>query len=326
MIFRTPAFWYKKPGLISGLLSPLAGLYLAGHRLNQPKAPPKTVSIPVICIGNVTAGGTGKTPASLALYQLLTNKNLFFSPFFLTRGYGGIIKGPERVNPNGPASMWGDETLLLADTASTIISANRYDGAKLAKSLGADLIIMDDGFQNKTLQKTLTFLTINGKQGFGNGKLLPAGPLREPIEDALQKADAFILVGDDESGVRDRLPQNKPVFKAFIKPLEGSEIEPDRTYYGFCGIAHPDRFKKTLEDNGYKLSGFKAFPDHYDYSNRDLDKLLKRADKNNAILITTEKDMMRIDTPAMREQITYLPVHMAFEQPAALIDYIASHT
>lgn len=324
-MFKTPAFWYKKPGLCSALLSPLSRLYLLGHRFSQGQFEANTVSIPVICVGNATAGGSGKTPTCQALFDLLTNKNVFFSPFFLTRGYGGQVEGPERVNPHGNASMWGDETLLLAQLASTIVSAHRYKGAMLAKSLGADVILMDDGFQNNSLKKNINFMTINGKTGFGNKKLIPAGPLREPLKEALSRTDAFILVGDDEAGVRDLLPQDKPVFRAFIKPLKGYEIERERNYYGFCGIAHPDRFRKTLEDAGFQLSGFKPFPDHYEYTENDLMKLIKKAEKDNAILITTEKDMMRIDDPDIREQITYLPVQMVFEQPAALIDFITKN-
>ncbi|MBN8522066.1 MAG: tetraacyldisaccharide 4'-kinase [Alphaproteobacteria bacterium] len=315
MPFKTPNFWGHKKSVWASILSPLSCLYLAGHRLNVKRQKSYTSSLPVICVGNIVAGGSGKTPAVISLVDLLNKDSGFHNIYILTRGYGGTLKGPTSLSlADQTHDETGDEARLLAHHAPVILSADRPAGAKLAELAGADLLIMDDGLQNPTLSKTLSFLVVDDSFGLGNGRLIPAGPLREPVLDTLNKTDAIILIGKN-------LPfeTDKPVFNAQIKP---ARILPSNTpYIAFAGIGRPGKFLTTLQDIKVNLIDFHAYADHHPYSEKDIQKLKERARISGATLITTEKDMVRL-SPSLAEGIETLPISLVFDDPSAVRSFI----
>ncbi|HRC26119.1 MAG TPA: tetraacyldisaccharide 4'-kinase, partial [Alphaproteobacteria bacterium] len=217
---------------------------------------------------NLTAGGSGKTPLALALHDLLREDIPARATFFLTRGYGGAQSGPLRVDPaRHDFRAVGDEALLLARRAPTIVARDRVAGAALARENGAGLLILDDGFQSRALARDLQILVIDGAAGLGNGRLLPAGPLREPPAPAFARADAVVIVGPDARGVRTLLPAGKPVFEAFVKPVRAPD--PAHRWIAFAGLGRPGKFRETLEDMGIRPLQFMPFPDHHPYTDRD---------------------------------------------------------
>tara|TARA_B100001179_G_C18595060_1_gene406816 strand:+ start:761 stop:1750 length:990 start_codon:yes stop_codon:yes gene_type:complete len=319
---KTPSFWYKtKPGILSGILSPLSALYRFGATKKARSYKSYKSKVPVICVGNVTAGGGGKTPVVKALYKLLQEHSLSLEPVILTRGYGGSIAGPERVNKFGPADIWGDEALLHAQYASVTKSENRAKGARFIERENGTLILMDDGAQNRQLKKDILFYVIKGNRGFGNKCLIPSGPLREPLEIAFEKADAFILIGEDETGVQKHLPTEKPLFNAELK-LPSNIPSKDKTYIGFAGLAFPEGFKITLEENGYRIKEFIEFSDHHNYTERDIENLFNRAYDQQATLITTEKDYMRLPPFAKKDEISVLSIDMEFKEPEKILSFL----
>ncbi|MCB9979360.1 MAG: tetraacyldisaccharide 4'-kinase [Rhodospirillales bacterium] len=324
-VFRTPGFWYdtKSPRARAWtiLLTPLSWIYTAGRELHCRISPqPRRVGIPVLCAGNLTAGGSGKTPLALALFSLIHDQGLADTPFFLTRGYGGSLSGPVRVDPaRHDFRAVGDEPLLLARHAPTIISRNRGAGAEFAKTQGADLLILDDGFQNPSLFKDISFLVLDGESGFGNFSLLPAGPLRETPDDAFSRADAFVIVGEDAHAIRNRLPPGKPVFTAHLNAL--NPPDPAQRWLAFAGLGRPEKFRTTIQSLGLSLVGWHPFPDHYSYTNQDLEDLISRARALNARLLTTEKDALRLP-PDFAAQVAILPVTLEIKEKKAILDFL----
>ncbi len=311
MKLKTPAFWYKNsPSGVSAALTPFSCLYALGRTYHKTLAKPYESKVPVLCIGNIIAGGSGKTPTALALLALVRELGLSQSPVFLTRGYGGRLKGPVFVGGNHKSGDVGDEALLLAKAERTIVSADRAAGAVTAEESGADLIIMDDGLQNPTLKKDIRIIVIDGASGFGNGKLLPAGPLREPLHKGLRQAHGFILIGEDKTGVIDMLPTDKPVFLAEIEVPKEARPKKKARYVAFAGLAHPDKFRRTLEACGADLAGWHVFPDHYAYNVKDMKRLAEDARGKNARLITTEKDAVRLSGMDLPEELDVLPVRL----------------
>jgi tetraacyldisaccharide 4'-kinase len=273
-------------------------------------------------VGNMVAGGAGKTPVALALMELIQKQNLAKAPYFLTRGYGGSECGP--VQAAGQTSdQIGDESLLLARHAPTIVSANRAAGGKLAAAQGADLIVMDDGLQNPGIAKDLRFVVIDGTMGFGNGKLLPAGPLRAPLDKNLKSANAFVLIGDDTRNIKEMLPPRTPVFEATLQVITTPDAS--KRYIAFAGIGYPEKFFNFLTQD-VKLNVIEniSFPDHLPYSTEDIDALKQKAKLAQAELITTEKDFMRIPAAA-REDLHVLPVRLAWKEEAALAKFLELH-
>ncbi len=310
---KAPHFWYRTrqedtPAL-EKLLNPFSALYGLGHLINLKTTKKHTVKIPVICVGNIIAGGSGKTPTLQSIQRLIIKHNIAETPCFLSRGYGGTEKGPLLIDAEkNNALEVGDEPLLLSRQAPAVISQVRYKGAELIEENGFDMILMDDGMQNLSLFKDLTFLVINGTQGLGNGKLIPAGPLRETLCTGLKRAQAVIFIGEDKRGIKEKIPADTPIFDAHI--VSKFTGDANQTYFGFAGIGHPDKFLRTLEKNNIKLSGFKGFPDHHPYSDEDIEDLLARAKKNGAKLITTEKDYLRL---SKRHQLQITPYPIAIE-------------
>jgi len=314
MPLRTPKFWYQKPGVLSLMLTPLSWLYRIGAFLDKSlKNTPYISSIPVICVGNAITGGGGKTPTAIALMKLIKDQNIAKKPVFLTRGYGANNQHARLVDIKADSALHvGDEALLLAQHAKTIVSSNRKTGAKMAEDKGFDLIIMDDGMQNYQLQKNINLLVIDRQIDFGNNKILPAGPLRETLKNVLDKTDAIICIGRP-------FQSDLPVFESTIKPE--NKLKADKKYIAFAGLALPEKFKNTLLDLKIKLAGWYEFSDHYQYTNNDIKKLKTDAKDNDANLVTTEKDFVRINNN-LRDGIETLPISLEISNPVNLSEFI----
>ena len=251
--------------------------------------------LPVICIGNFTAGGGGKTPTAIAVAKVL--KEAGERPCFLTRGYGGKTQGPVLAAKDQSAAEVGDETLLLAVHAPTVVAADRAAGAKLIEGTDATVIVMDDGFQNPQLAKDFSLIVVDAATGLGNGLVMPAGPLRAPLDKQTPRADALLLIG--EGGKTAPLAKsfeaaNKPVLKARMTPRGDARWLGILPVIGFAGIANPKKFYATLSQSGARLTGTRSFPDHHPYTERQAERLLRWAREWNAMLVTTEKDWVRL--------------------------------
>ncbi|MBT6096610.1 MAG: tetraacyldisaccharide 4'-kinase [Rhodospirillaceae bacterium] len=315
---KTPAYWQAgQGGLTAKLLMPLSWVYRGGASVKQALGPdPWLAPIPVVCIGNATAGGAGKTPVALDVARRLSAKGA--QPHFLTRGYGGRLKGPVRVDPERHnAQDAGDEALVLTRTAPTWIGADRAASAKLAVQAGADVLVMDDGFQNFTLEKTLSLLVVDGGFGIGNGCMMPAGPLREPLNNALLRAQAVICIGEDETGLLSNLPVAPQVITATVQPSGDTEAFRGKPYVAFAGIGRPEKFFDTLRIAGIELVDTVTFADHHPFSDTELTQLRKRAHGLAAGLITTEKDWVRLNE-SHRDAIDVLTIGMQWEDEGVI--------
>jgi tetraacyldisaccharide 4'-kinase len=313
---RAPEFWTKKDSTsrtISDALRPVGWLVgkITAWRANRHWR--YRARARVICVGNLTVGGTGKTPVAIAIGQLLKQRNI--RPFFLTRGYGGRLRGPVEVDARRhSAKEVGDEPLLLANEGATVVARDRAAGAEFADRRGADVIVMDDGHQNSQIRKHISFVVVDAQAGFGNRRIIPAGPLREPIKDGLKRAHAVILVGGDENA---RITGfHGKVFRAKIVPQDIPELR-ERPVIAFAGIGQPRKLLQSLREMGAQVKTLKGFPDHHIYSGREIAELHKRAKDENALLVTTEKDYVRLP-PRLRRGVSYLPVRAVFEEPEAL--------
>ncbi len=321
----TPKFWYRhqdsKPNITEIMMCPLSKLYQIVHNINMSSKKCRHAPIPVICIGNITAGGSGKTPTIIALNKLIRENNLFKSPFFLSRGYGREGNSTRVVEVHDHTKNVGDEALLLASHSKTIVSVNRYDGAIMGHELGADLILMDDGFQNPNLYKDLSIIIIDGKTGLGNRKTIPSGPLREPIDTAFKRSNAVIIIGEDKTNITPLIPNNIPIFKSSITPYELDGFDLSKKYIGFAGLAHPQKLLSTLQGNDFNVLDFHEFADHHPYSDSEINILIDNAQKTNAQLITTEKDYMRIPHK-YRSQILFLPIELVFNNEQEIVRFL----
>jgi tetraacyldisaccharide 4'-kinase len=313
---RAPDFWTGDGGGIAPLLlSPIAALY-ASATARRVARPGWRAPVPVICCGNATAGGAGKTSLALDLGQRLANRGV--AVHFLTRGYGGTLRGPVRVEPGRhDSTAAGDEALLLAAQSPTWIAADRAAGARAAIEAGAQALVMDDGLQNPTLEKDLSFLTIDGSYGFGNGRVIPAGPLREPVLSAAGRSQAAVLMGEDGCGALGVLPPGMPVLRARTVPGPEAAGLKGQSVFAFCGIANPRKFFATLSESGALIAGRASYADHYPYDAGDMRELLAEADRLRAIPVTTKKDFVRIPA-AFRARVTVVTVTLAWEEPAML--------
>ena len=309
---RAPNFWRHR-GLVARLLSPLGKLYGASIAFKAALASAYRAPLPVICIGNLTAGGSGKTPVAIAVGKLLQGRGK--APVFLTRGYGGKTGVPLLVKPHHTARVAGDEALLLARTAPTIVSRDRAVGAAKAGEEKADVLVMDDGFQNFALAKDLSLVVVDGGGGFQNGMVLPAGPLREPVAQGLKRADAVIIMG---AGTPDLAGYAGPVLRAHLAPLPHDFA--GRSVFAFAGIGRPQKFFDTLKAVGAFVQGTQDFADHHFYDAQDLQGLRDQAKGN--LLVTTEKDLVRIPLQ-QRHGIAALAVEVRFDDPAALAALLA---
>lgn len=321
---RAPGFWWKAPGFQAAALAPLGAIYgaIAGARLKRTGA---RADVPVICIGDPTVGGAGKTPTAAAVAEILLE--LGEKPFFVTRGYGGREKGPVivKILEHGARDA-GDEPLLLAAVAPVVVSANRVAGAKLAADSGASVIVMDDGFQNPALSKDFSFLVIDGASGVGNGLVFPAGPLRAPLKAQFECADAIVLIGEGERGetvAQMTAARGKPIVRAHLMPEPETVAEiKDEQILAYAGIGRPAKFFATLEAAGCRIMERREFPDHHPYTETDARELLDAARARRLTLVTTAKDHARMYKNAALNDLAdasrALPVDLHFEEETAL--------
>jgi tetraacyldisaccharide 4'-kinase len=312
---RAPEFWAHH-GLPARLLAPLGEAYGLAGRLRFRLARPARAAVPVICVGNLVAGGAGKTPVALALAAQLIARGR--RPHLLTRGYRGRLPGPVRVDlRRHDAAAVGDEALLLAGTAPTWCARDRVAAARAAVAAGADLLVMDDGFQYPSLHQDLALLVVDGGFGFGNGRLLPAGPLRERLESGLARASAVVQLGEEEAGLDGLLPRGMVRLHARLRAGPDAPGLRGRRVVAFAGIGRPEKFFRSLAEAGALLVGRHAFADHYRYRRREVVALLAEAAAKDACCVTTAKDRMRLPAD-LRASITILPVTVSWDDPGAL--------
>lgn len=331
-MLRAPRFWWRdKPTLLARLLQPLGFLYgrITFQRMRQPGT---EAGLPVICIGNFIAGGAGKTPTAIAIARLLDERGE--RPFVLMRGYGGRLAGPVEVDPDRHrAADVGDEPLLMARHVRTVIARDRVAGARLARGLGAGIVVMDDGLQNPSLMKHLRLAVVDGSSGIGNGLCLPAGPLRAPLAAQLSETDAVIIIGPGEAG--DRVAtlaraQTKPVLAAKLTPADGavSRLHGQKVL-ALSGIGRPEKFVATLEAAGANVVAGQAHGDHHAYEQADVAAALVTARENGALVATTEKDWTKLAPlwpQEARGSLVVVPVSLVFSEPmaiAGLLDHLA---
>ncbi|HQF31372.1 MAG TPA: tetraacyldisaccharide 4'-kinase [Hyphomicrobiales bacterium] len=320
---KAPDFWWRRDAAataLSFLLSPIAAIVgrVAGMRMLKAGA---TVPVPVVCVGNFIAGGAGKTPLAMALAELAIAE-LGRKPAFLTRGYRGRLRGPVLVDPERHSTAdVGDEPLLLARIAPTIKSSDRVAGARLAVELGADLIIMDDGFQNASLEKDASIVVVDAGRGLGNGRVMPAGPLRAPLATQMRRASAVVVVGAGDAGsvaAQAAARRGKPVIRAEVAPVSPPDIA-DRRLVAFAGIGRPEKFFATVRGLGGKLIEAYGFADHHRFTDAEIGALAQVADRG-LTPVTTEKDHLRLVEAGrlgkgFAERTLTVPVRLTFEDP-----------
>lgn len=324
-MIKTPRFWTSKTlssRAISLSLLPFTLIYKILYFLTNLIRVKTKISKPVICVGNVTAGGSGKTPAVIALSKIFKNEKINFA--ILSRGYKGNESKFLKLTKNLDPKKYGDEAILLAEHGLTFISKNRTFGAKeIAKISNIEVILTDDGMQNNSLYKDFIILVIDGKIGFGNGFLLPAGPLRESVSSAVKKANLVIIINEDCQNIISKIKnidENKKIILSKIEP-ENLEQFKGQKLLAFCGLAYPVKFFKYLRDLNLNLASEVSFPDHHNYSQKDLNNLLKISQKQKAKLITTKKDWIKFPKK-YQEKINYLDIDLKFNNEKLILDEI----
>ena len=302
---KTPKHW-RTNNLTSFLLSPIGLIYGGITSLRMRINKGFKASVPVICVGNLTAGGVGKTPICIALAELLKKQGK--NPFFISRGYGGKLSGVlVNLKSHSPQEV-GDEPLMLARVAPTVVCSDRGKAAQIALKNGADILIMDDGFQNPTLYKDISFLVFNGELGIGNGKIIPAGPMREGLKSGLKRADGVIFIGQDKFSLLKQI--DKPVFHVDIK--EQQPEHQNMKVIAFAGIGYPQKFYHSLQKCGLTVANSYDFPDHHFYTKDELKALIKKGKKKNLPIYTTLKDFVKIPTD-MQKNFNVLNIKAEFE-------------
>jgi tetraacyldisaccharide 4'-kinase len=321
---KSPDYWRIEKGKGARpfkrmMMAPASWVYRGGVRLKSLTTLTYKSTHPVICIGNMTVGGTGKTPVTLAIAERLTAQG--FDVQVVSRGYGGSLAGPVQVDPEKhDYSKVGDEPLLLARSVPVIVAKNKAAGVRHALKRGADLVLLDDGMQNESVAKTFTFCVIDASVGLGNRRVLPAGPLRERPARALERIDAIILVhntGEAARSIDDILPERPsdlPVLDVQIAPCEAPT---GNAVYAFAGIGRPEKFFNALVDSGVHLTGTVCFPDHHPFTMGELQELREAARRYNAVLMTTEKDWLRLPTD-WRRMVKTWPITARFADEKAL--------
>jgi len=319
-MMHDPSFWWRKPGLRATLLAPLAAAYgrIATQRMARQG---KRAGVPVLCVGNFTLGGAGKTPAVIAIAAMLAAAGE--RVFCLSRGYGGRIAGPRLVDAHADHAVEvGDEPLLLARAAPTIVARDRVAGANLAKAQGATVVLMDDGLQNAALTKDFTLAVVDGRRGIGNARVFPAGPLRAPLDKQLQRSDALLVVGEGggaDDVVAAARARGLPVLHGKLVPdaAAGAELK-GRKVLAFAAIGDPEKFFASAYEAGIDVAERRSFPDHHRFSGEEAASLIMDAEHGGLALLTTEKDRARMAgyplTETLAARVHVLPVTLVLRE------------
>jgi tetraacyldisaccharide 4'-kinase len=334
MVSEAPSFWWTRATWRAYGLWPFSVLYgrIAGRRMARAQRP--SVPVPVLCVGNFTVGGAGKTPTAIALARAAKEKGL--TPGFLSRGYGGTLRQTTVVDPQSHgADAVGDEPLLLAREALTVISRRRFEGAQRLAAEGCDLIIMDDGFQSARLTLDFALVVIDSVRGVGNGHVVPAGPLRAPLDLQLRQMSALMKVGDGtgaDAVVRRAARAGRPLRMARLVPRPDPALEGQKVL-AFAGIADPQKFYRTVASIGGEIVVERSFADHHAFSDAEAADLLRAAEEKNLVIVTTSKDAVRLAgrpgvAKTLLERLRVVEVDMVFDDPHApgqMIDEALAH-
>ncbi|MDR0695783.1 MAG: tetraacyldisaccharide 4'-kinase [Holosporales bacterium] len=316
---KAPRFWSEKDSTLARYLKPVSDVYtaVASMRLNSVK--PERLQIPVICVGNIVIGGSGKTPVVELVCNIL--KSNASKPHIISSGYGGYIKNVVMVDATMHTHLQvGDEPMMLSTVAPTWIGQNKANAGKAAELAGADVLVMDDGMQNNSLEKDLQVLVIDSLQWFGNEHVFPAGPLRESIRSGLKKADVVIIIGESDKALEETIWSNSPdvpVCHAKMHVKRHVNV-PNNRVLGFCGLGYPSKFRNTLISEGYDLVDFVSFPDHHRYTISELQRLISTARNVDASLITTMKDYVKIPE-VLRVNISILEISLRIDDDSFAI-------
>lgn len=323
---REPGFWYASPSFSSLLLAPIGAIYgaVAGARMARPG---ERAAVPVICVGNYHLGGAGKTPTTLRLAQML--RGLGETPFVVSRGYGGSLTGPVRVADHSAAEA-GDEPAMMARHVPVIVARDRVAGAELARSEGASVILLDDGFQNPALEKDVSVIVIDALRGLGNGYVFPAGPLRAPLAAQIARTNALIVIGEGNAAndvAQGVVQRGGLVLRASFVPSEDAVARlRGQRVLAFAGIGDPARFFATLRAQGIEVASQRTFADHHPFTTDDIDALAREARVDALTLVTTEKDFARIEgNPALAAhaaEIVPYPVTLRVDDEGALENFL----